>query len=222
MVIFLEKADLNSIRQPFVERSAISNLHWKKYLKNVNIVDDACFGSDIFLLTSIRKSETHYLNTLQTSARVSHLYSRISAAWRTGYVKRPTLPSFFCLLFICRRQHQNLDFGGKQKEKTKRVVVGKCDSSFLFPCGRAVFTFTSHWFSDKRVWMSSHHIFQRVSDLTWTKKLCFFYTRVGGKCEVKKTKTLWQVDEEWDEAINWTTEKQKFRGCVGKGLIFPL
>lgn len=222
MVIFLEKADLNSIRQPFVERSAISNLHWKKYLKNVNIVDDACFGSDIFLLTSIRKSETHYLNTLQTSARVSHLYSRISAAWRTGYVKRPTLPSFFCLLFICRRQHQNLDFGGKQKEKNQTCSSRKVWFKFSLSLWKSRFHFyVSLILGQTGVDEFAPH-FPACFRSDLNQKIVVFYTRVGGKCEVKKKKTLWQVDEEWDEAINWTTEKQKFRGCVGKGLIFPL
>lgn len=37
----------------------------------------------------------------------------MSAAWRTGYVNRPTLPSFFCPLFI---------YGGKDRVHKTRTV----------------------------------------------------------------------------------------------------
>ena len=49
----------------------------------------------------------------------------MSAAWRTGYVYSPTLPSFFCLLFICREGKGERERERERERGIKKRVIRK-------------------------------------------------------------------------------------------------
>lgn len=187
MVIFLEKADLNSIRQPFVERSAISKFTLKKIFKKCQHCWWCLFWVGYFppnLNQKIRDSLSKHTPNIRTcfslvQQNICSLENRI----------REETHAAFVLLFALHLQETASELRFWRKTERKNQT-----------CSRKV------WFKfSLSLWKSRFHFYVSLilgqtgvdefaphfpacfrSDLN--QKIVVFYTRVGGKCEVKKKK----------------------------------